>query len=325
MPRNYRPTAASAIDGLVAAHYSREEATMIRPFLPLHFDNFVALPSANYEFWSAYRAVQDALTYDRHKFRFYFWRDEEKSHIPNSPYVKMYYESPTFKAEFSTIEFIRHFGRALFTDHGSDGLGRKLNYVNGGLRIKTRILRELFDEIGKETDNPAPWFNGYRRPTISVLIPPQPTVFTPREVLIAWRAGERVHRTLHGGRFDRKQHWINPMQDGWDIARYLDLQAYRESKGFISSQEFHRLRSDVITVLTATDIFPAYTMYHRSLILNNHIFGESIDPTGYQRLDLPAVDNVHPIGYLTPKNNYSVTMPSDVFSMFTPDEWHAVL
>jgi len=323
MPRNYRPTAASAIDGLVAAHYSREEATRIRPFLPLHFDNYVALPSANYEFWNAYRAVADALTYDRHKFRFYFWRDQEMNHIPTSPYVKMHYESPTFSAEFTVIEFIRHFGQALYTEHGGEGLGRRLTYVNGGLRIKTRVLRDLFDAVGAQDD--AQQLTGRRIMTQRVEVPPPADTFNVKEVLSAWRAGERIHRTLHGSRFDRKAHWVNPMQDGYDIARYLDLQAMRRDKEIISRHEFNRLRSDVLTVLTSPDIFPAYTMYHRSLILNNHVFGDSIDPTGYMRLNLPQVDQVFPIGYTTPKNTISVTMPNDVFDMFTPEDWHTVL
>lgn len=146
----YRPSNPSAIEGLNQDGFSLAEATRIRPFLPRRFFPFGSLYRTNFDAWEAIRAVKDALQYKNFEFRFVFkWSNGELLHhfgFQQNEFIE--YTSPTYHTKFLSIEFVRHFGDALFTERAADeNHGRRLVLTNGALRIKMNRLREAYNQL----------------------------------------------------------------------------------------------------------------------------------------------------------------------------------
>ncbi len=146
----YRPSNPSAIEGLNQDGFSLAEATRIRPFLPRRFFPFGSLYRTNFDAWEAIRAVKDALQYKNFEFRFVFkWTNGELLHhfgFRQNEFIE--YTSPTYHTKFLSIEFVRHFGDALFTERAADeNHGRRLVLTNGALRIKMNRLREAYNQL----------------------------------------------------------------------------------------------------------------------------------------------------------------------------------
>jgi hypothetical protein len=146
----YRPSNPSAIEGLNQDGFSLAEATRIRPFLPRRFFPFGSLYRTNFDAWEAIRAVKDALQYKNFEFRFVFkWSNGELLHhfgFQQNEFIE--YTSPTYHTKFLSIEFVRHFGDALFTERAEDeNHGRRLVLTNGALRIKMNRLREAYNQL----------------------------------------------------------------------------------------------------------------------------------------------------------------------------------
>lgn len=146
----YRPSNPSAIEGLNQDGFSLAEATRIRPFLPRRFFPFGSLYRTNFDAWEAIRAVKDALQYKNFEFRFVFkWGNGELLHyfgFQQNEFIE--YTSPTYHTKFLSIEFVRHFGDALFTERAEDeNHGRRLVLTNGALRIKMNRLREAYNQL----------------------------------------------------------------------------------------------------------------------------------------------------------------------------------
>lgn len=146
----YRPSNPSAIEGLNQDGFSLAEATRIRPFLPRRFFPFGSLYRTNFDAWEAIRAVKDALQYKNFEFRFVFkWGNGELLHhfgFQQNEFIE--YTSPTYHTKFLSIEFVRHFGDALFTERAEDeNHGRRLVLTNGALRIKMNRLREAYNRL----------------------------------------------------------------------------------------------------------------------------------------------------------------------------------
>ncbi|EKN1665637.1 hypothetical protein PWL12_004923, partial [Salmonella enterica] len=100
--------------------------------------------------WEAIRAVKDALQYKNFEFRFVFkWGNGELLHyfgFQQNEFIE--YTSPTYHTRFLSIEFVRHFGDALFTERATDeNHGRRLMLTNGALRIKMNRLREAYNQL----------------------------------------------------------------------------------------------------------------------------------------------------------------------------------
>lgn len=146
----YRPSNPSAIEGLNQDGFSLAEATRIRPFLPRRFFPFGSLYRTNFDAWEAIRAVKDALQYKNFEFRFVFkWSNGELLHhfgFQQNEFIE--YTSPTYHTKFLSIEFVRHFGDALFTERAADeNHGRRLVLTNSALRIKMNRLREAYNQL----------------------------------------------------------------------------------------------------------------------------------------------------------------------------------
>lgn len=146
----YRPSNPSAIEGLNQDGFSLAEATRIRPFLPRRFFPFGSLYRTNFDAWEAIRAVKDALQYKNFEFRFVFkWGNGELLHhfgFQQNEFIE--YTSPTYHTKFLSIEFVRHFGDALFTERAEDeNHGRRLVLTNSALRIKMNRLREAYNQL----------------------------------------------------------------------------------------------------------------------------------------------------------------------------------
>ncbi|AWN09087.1 hypothetical protein MLDJOKPK_00162 [Salmonella phage SPAsTU] len=141
-----RPNAVSAIEGMHQDGFTIEEATRIRPFLPRRFYPFPSMFRTNIHAWEAIRAVEDALQYNNFEFKFtHKWTNGEPlDHFHFQMNDFMEYRSPTYHTRFLSIEFVRHYGDALFTERSEDPeAGRRLVQTNGGLRIKMNRLREI--------------------------------------------------------------------------------------------------------------------------------------------------------------------------------------
>ncbi|ANZ48309.1 hypothetical protein BIZ78_gp266 [Erwinia phage vB_EamM_Caitlin] len=143
--------AASAIGTLMSFGYTEAEAKRIRGFMPRRFQLMgQVLPLTNIEAWLAYRAVKHYIqqTNERGRFHMQF----TSGYLNMMPHEKMKYTSPNWEVEFSTREFVRHFGDALYTDMNEEA-GHRIIRLNedGSFIIKNRRLEQLLREMeGRE-------------------------------------------------------------------------------------------------------------------------------------------------------------------------------
>ena len=104
--------AASAIGTLMDYGYTEAEAKRIRGFMPRRFQMFgQVLPLTNIEAWLAYLAVKHYCQNTEERGR--FGLDYPSGYLNMQPHEKMHYVTKDQKVEFSTREFVRHFGDVL--------------------------------------------------------------------------------------------------------------------------------------------------------------------------------------------------------------------
>lgn len=139
--------AASAIGTLMDYGYTEAEAKRIRGFMPRRFQMFgQVLPLTNIEAWLAYLAVKHYCQNTEERGR--FGLDYPSGYLNMQPHEKMHYVTKDQKVEFSTREFVRHFGDALFTDMNHEA-GHRIIRLNddGSFVIKNRCLEAMIREM----------------------------------------------------------------------------------------------------------------------------------------------------------------------------------
>lgn len=153
---------ASAHEVLVNLGYTDLEAKRIRPFLSRRFEMMhQALPRTNFDFWLAYLA---AAHYSRNS-------DERGMFISESASLqrdilvngRIKYVSDTLNCEFATIEFVRHFGDAIFSDYSPEMDCRVVKRTEANaMVIKNRLLQlalQNVERIAKDS-SAARWVPG---------------------------------------------------------------------------------------------------------------------------------------------------------------------
>ncbi|HHS7556485.1 TPA: hypothetical protein ACTPQ1_004785 [Salmonella enterica] len=205
-----RPNSINAIEGMHQDGFTIEEATRIRPFLPRRFYPFPSMFRTNIHAWEAVRAVKDALQYDKFEFKFtHKWVNGEELpqfHFQDNDYME--YHSPTYHTRFLSVEFVRHFGDALYTERSSNpDDGRLLVLVNGGLRIKMNKLREAYQRVVTPRT-----YNQFDFNVTPFMLPGN--VDSAHVALIAMRAGWaewfNIHNPIGEGTWQRFHMQVDP-------------------------------------------------------------------------------------------------------------------
>lgn len=183
-----RTCTVNAIEGMCEDGFAIDEATRIRPYLPRHFSPFPSLHRTNIHAWEVFRAVKDALQYECFEFKFiHTWPSGEPLnhfHFQQNDFIE--YVSPTYHTRFLSIEFVRHFGDALYTERGvNPNDGRQLVHVNGGLRLKMNTLRSVYDNLQKPTRDIPTYCTGRDH---TPFLPPI-EIDSPEKAVTALRAG----------------------------------------------------------------------------------------------------------------------------------------
>lgn len=238
-----RPIASSAVETLTSLGYTELEAKRIRPYLPKHFQiDHPAPPRTNVEFWLAYYAAQHFTTSSANRGKFTselvvgFW-----------PYNNITYTCDAFTVSFSEIEFIRHFGEALFTDFDTN-LGRRVVALNndGSLKLKNRPLqirlREIeveIDEIKNDYGFHYGWFQT-RYHTGNLQLPPRgcPNVKTILSLLAQAALALEFQVDAHNRRM------LSNQLDYVAIAKFLFFLEYNRMRG-MPLKEFSSLRNQI--------------------------------------------------------------------------------
>lgn len=202
-----RVIAASAIGTLMSYGYTEAEARRIRAFLPRRFETFgFPLPATNIDAWLIHRAVKHYLF--QHNERGVF-----KPYANNNGYLSMQhtetmsYVTANEEITFTTVEFVRHFGDAFFTDMSEDA-GKRIIRMNadGSFVIKNRRLEQLFREMeqrAKPTDGPSNHFTPYASISLGEFRLPKDEVYSAKDMYELYMHGKLAQEYVTDYNFRR--------------------------------------------------------------------------------------------------------------------------
>ncbi|QVW55199.1 hypothetical protein pEaSNUABM29_00155 [Erwinia phage pEa_SNUABM_29] len=303
----------SAIEGMHQDGFSLEEATRIRPFLPRRFYPFGSMFRTNIHAWEAVRAVEDAMQYSRFEFKFmHKWASGESlPHFHFQPNDFIEYVSPTYHTRFLAIEFVRHFGDALYTERSSNpDEGRLLVYVGDALRIKMRRLREAYERATGEAPTRDYALTPFNLPT---------KIDTPMKAINALRAGWSEWNNIY-----------NPFGTGTWHRLFIQVDPYNKALFQTLCKQLDPTRLDLDTLVSNNGLSTGTVqLVHKWLPLirlpdgqylgDKNILMTSRDLTGPNPAEIyPSVEYWIREGSA---QNYVLTIPQNVYDLFPREEW----
>ncbi|QVW55665.1 hypothetical protein pEaSNUABM9_00069 [Erwinia phage pEa_SNUABM_9] len=329
--------AASAVGTLMSYGYTEAEAKRIRSFLPRRFQTFgQPLPPTNIDAWLIYRAVKHYLLCSNERGVF-------KPYAGTSGYLSMQStESMAYVTDketigFSTVEFVRHFGDAFYTDM-SEQEGKRIIRMNqdGSFVIKNRRLEQLFREMEQRANHqkgPGSHTNPYMSAHSGMFYLPVDETYTAKDIFNMYTHGALATEYV------QTQDFRKVMISGVDfhiVAKYLYFLYCEKLKGKPHGEHFEGERFTIARTMDSRNV-DAFTYYpHRR---GNAIYfadQTALTPNGLvQVVPMQLTMNSVPVNYyshgrmvrfsLNGHMESSPNIPLSVKAYFTLDEWATAL
>ena len=328
--------AASAIGTLMSYGYTEAEAKRIRAFLPRRFQTFgQPLPPTNIDAWLAYRAVKHYLVCSDERGSFI------RSHQP-SGYLSMQnieqmeYVTKKETIKFSTVEFVRHFGDAFYTDMNEEA-GHRVARLNndGSFVIKNRRLLQLCQEIEQRASKGGvtSGIGLYGMANIGEFFLPQEEQYSASDIYTLFTQGKLAKE--YSTSYDFRRSLVSGV-DFHQVAKYLYFLYCEALKGVGSWMQFSHDRMSIMNNIRNRTV-DFYTQFPHPrggcIYFEDHTV---MTPWGITHAQ-PIPMNMHtvPQGYTADHemvrlslNGHMCTsplIPLYVKNYFSDEEWQAVL
>ncbi|QVW28519.1 hypothetical protein pEaSNUABM8_00022 [Erwinia phage pEa_SNUABM_8] len=329
--------AASAIGTLMSFGYTELEAKRIRSFLPRRFQTFgQPLPPTNIDAWLIYRAVKHYLlcTNERGVFKPYAGTS---GYLSMQSTETMVYVTNKEKISFSTVEFVRHFGDAFYTDMNEQE-GKRIVRMNqdGSFVVKNRRLEQLFREMEQRAnrpEGPGCHTNPYMSANTGAFYLPVDETYSASDIFAMYTHGALATEYV------QDQNFRKVMLSGVDfhiVAKYLYFLYCEKLKGEPHGEHFEAIRFTITRTLDSRFV-DGFTYYpHRR---GNAIYfadQTALTPNGLVPVvPMQLMMNSVPVNYyshgfmvrfsLNGHMESSPSIPLSVKKYFTLEEWATAL